>query len=78
MSGRLVLKRVEDRYAHGGGQGGGGGLSREELLEFVLRPGSGEVPLLRRGTIVHTDGAKASLGKKQKNIVPTGPCLSTK
>ena len=43
--------------AKNAGQGGGGGLSREELESFVLREGG--VPLLLPGTIVSTDGAYA-------------------
>ena len=45
------------RTARGGGQGGGGALTSEELYSFIL--GRCGPPLLLPGTVVHTDGAKA-------------------
>jgi len=56
-TGRIVLKQLPVRFAKGGGQGGGGALSSEELHDFLFRPGG--TPLLLPGTIVHTDGARA-------------------
>lgn len=56
-TGRMVLKQLPVRFAKGAGQGGGGSLSPEELHSFIFRPG--QQPLLRPGTIVHTDGAAA-------------------
>ena len=55
--GRVVLTCLETRLAKNAGQGGGGGLSREELESSLLRDGG--VPLLRPGTIVSTDGVHA-------------------
>jgi len=57
--GKLVLMALPPRFASGQGQGGGGALSNEELHDFIFRPNSDGLPLLRPGTIVHTDGAKA-------------------
>ena len=57
--GPLILKALPVRFAKGHGQGGGGSLTDEELHDFIMRPGTGAPPLLRPGTIVHTDGARA-------------------
>ena len=56
-SGRVVLQKLEVRHTKNRGQGGGGPLAPEELHAFIFRPNGS--PLLRPGTIVHTDGASA-------------------
>ena len=57
---KVVLMKLDTRWSTGAGQGGGGQLSREELYAFIFRPHApGSPPLLRPGTIVHTDGAFA-------------------
>lgn len=53
----IVLKKLPSRWARGAGQGGGGSLTSEELHSFIFR--LGKPPLLRPGTVVHTDGAAA-------------------
>ena len=55
--GKVILQKLPTKRVKGAGQGGGGSISREELHAFIFRAGG--VPLLRAGTIVHTDGAKA-------------------
>jgi hypothetical protein len=55
--GKIILKQLPVRFAKGGGQGGGGGLSSKELHDFIFRQDGSCI--LREGTIVHTDGAHA-------------------
>ena len=72
-SGRVYLKRLETRFSTGSGQGGGGALTSEELYNFIFRPEGG--CLLKEGTIVHTDGARAyrDLDWRQQLEFPRSP-----
>ena len=54
---KIVFRKLETRFAKGNGEGGGGALGNQELLNAIFPPG--RRPLLKWGTIVHTDGAKA-------------------
>ena len=66
-----VLRRLEVRQVAGTGKGGGGSLSNEELESVILPPGA--PPLLRPGTIVHTDSAKAYRNLGFYDHLGTGP-----
>ncbi len=52
----IYIGRLDDRELEGDGQGGGGALRFDELVSH-FRPNS-DKPLLRHGSIVHTDGDK--------------------
>lgn len=54
---KIVFRKLETRVVKGNGEGGGGALGNQELLDAIFP--SGRRPLLKWGTIVHTDGAKA-------------------
>ena len=53
---RYLLDQLDDRPVHGAGQGGGGALSIDELLQILNK--NGHWRLLKR-SIVHTDSTKA-------------------
>ena len=65
-SDRIVLRELETRKADNSGQGEGGSLGARELL-MVVRPGD-PAPLLRWGSIAHTDSAK-----EYRNLGREGP-----
>ena len=54
---KMVLRPLPLKYARGSGQGGGGQLQDEELYAAIFP--EGRPPLLRPGTVVHTDSAGA-------------------
>ena len=56
-SSRIFLEKLPSRHTRGAGQGIGGALAIEEFME-IFRVYS-DTPLLARGSILHTDGAKA-------------------
>ena len=56
-SSRIVFRQLETRVVKGDGQGGGGALGNQELHDAIFVPG--RPPLLKWGTVLHTDGAKA-------------------
>ena len=63
----LLLRFLGARFVANAGQGGGGGLSDEELLRAVF---CGLLPVFRDGSVVHTDSAQAyiSLGQAEPSL----------
>ena len=57
LSSKIFLGLLPDRPVGGSGQGGGGALSKEELIN-IMKPNSLN-PRLKRRSILHTDSAKA-------------------
>ena len=64
---RLLFRYLGERFVASAGQGGGGGLSDEELFHAVF---CGLVAVFRDGSVVHTDSAQAciSLGQAEPSL----------
>ena len=56
-SSKIILRELPIRWSKRGGQGGGGSLAHEGLKAVLLPPG--RPPLVRAGSVIHTDSAKA-------------------